>query len=614
MANEEIGKLNVVVNLDSTGFQNGISNLNRQMKLVQSEFQAATAKLGQFGNSTDTLKLKADALSKQVELQKQKVAALEAAYQKSVETKGADAKATQDLAIKLNKAQAELAKMENELKQTTTEIDKQSSAWYKLSEKAKEAGEKMKSIGEKMSKVGESLSLYVTSPIMGVATAATKMAMDAVESENLFEVSMGKMAGAARQWSEDVSKSLGLNAFEVRKNVATYNAMLTSMGLTEKAAFDMSKGLTQLAYDMASFYNLKPEEAFEKLKAGISGETEPLKALGILVNDNTVKTYAYTHGIAKQGQELTEQQKVMARYGLIMDQTSKAQGDLARTIDSPTNQLRIMKQQVVQIGIQLGQILIPILQKVIATIKPLIDKFASLSKEKQQLIVKIGLVVAAIGPLLVFIGKLITAVSSIIKVFSTAGRIIALLTSPFGVASAAIIGLIAVGVLLYKNWDTIKAKAVEIKNNLITTFSNMKTKITDAWEGLKKKAGEIFTKIKDAILSPFKNLHIPLPHFSFKVNTKEIAGIKIPIPDVDVRWYATGGIFDRPSIIGVGEAGPEAVIPIKKLEDILAKAIKKVGGNGTTQIIFQGNYTFANEKDIDYFMSKAAQLVQRRKG
>ena len=137
----------------------------------------------------------------------------------------------------------------------------------------------------------------------------------------------------------------------------------------------MSEGLTQLSYDIASFYNLKPEEAFEKLKSGISGESEPLKELGILVNDTTTKTYAYTHGIAKQGEQLTEAQKVQARYGSILQATKNAQGDLARTIDSPTNKLRIMKEQAQQIGIQFGQFLIPILERLIAVIKPLMDKF-----------------------------------------------------------------------------------------------------------------------------------------------------------------------------------------------------------------------------------------------
>lgn len=84
------------------------------------------------------------------------------------------------------------------------------------------------------------------------------------------------MEEEARVWSEETSKALGLNAYNVRNNIDTYNAMLTSMWLTADESLKMSDGLTQLSYDMASFYNPKLEEAFEKLKSGISGEAEPL--------------------------------------------------------------------------------------------------------------------------------------------------------------------------------------------------------------------------------------------------------------------------------------------------------------------------------------------------
>ena len=105
----------------------------------------------------------------------------------------------------------------------------------------------------KMRSLGAGLTAAVTLPILAVGTASIKMAMDAIESENLFEVSMGKMADSARQWSEGLRSQLGLNAFEVRKNVGTFNLMFTAMGVGEKASFDMAKGLTQLSVDMASF-------------------------------------------------------------------------------------------------------------------------------------------------------------------------------------------------------------------------------------------------------------------------------------------------------------------------------------------------------------------------
>lgn len=189
--------------------------------------------------------------------------------------------------------------------------------------------------------------------------------MNAVESENLFNVSMGRMANSARAWSEELQNSLGLNAIEIRKNVGVLYNMTTSMGLAQDKAYELSTGLTQLAYDMGSFYNISNEEAFNKVRAGLTGETEPLKALGILVDETTSKQVAYQMGIAKTGEELTQQQKVLARYQAMLMQTGNAQGDLARTLDSPANQLRILQTQLQLTRVYLGQAFMPIVQVVL---------------------------------------------------------------------------------------------------------------------------------------------------------------------------------------------------------------------------------------------------------
>ncbi|MGE5417432.1 MAG: phage tail tape measure protein [Acidobacteriota bacterium] len=729
------------VGLDDSGFQNGIAKIQRSLKVVQSEFAAATARLGDFGKSTEGIKLKADALNRQMELQKEKVQALARSYQESIEKKGEDAKATENLRIKLNYANAELSRMQHELEQTTQELKTKSSAWYKLSESMDKAGTRMKVVGEKISSVGSSIATAVTLPLVGIGTAATKMAMDAVESENLFEVAMGTMAKKARTWSDETSKALGLNSYNVRKNMATYNAMLTSMGLTTDESLKMSEGLTKLSYDMASFYNLKPEEAFEKLKSGISGESEPLKSLGILVNDTTIKTYAYTHGIAQQGAALTEAQKVQARYGQIMEVTKNAQGDLARTIDSPTNKLRIMKEQAEQIGIQFGQILIPVLQKLMAVIKPLMDKFQGLSKEQQDLVVKIALIAAAIGPVILIIGKLVTVAGTISSAFGAIsgaiaaagglsgalGGAIAAITGPIGIVIAAIAAFIAVFVLLFKNnetfrnsvvtvWNQIKAvmsgvfealkaliqafvqvagaiwdkygadivsvlsAAFNVVASVVTTVLNVikniieivtslilgdwqgvwegiknltqnlwngikaviggvlkliksivtleigfiKNIVTGAWNGIKSLTSNLWQGIKTAIATPinaaknavkiavdaiygfFANLKLPeikipklkLPHFkltgSFSLNPPEV-------PKLAVNWYASGGIFSNPSVIGVGEAGTEAVVPIEKLDEIIARALQKAGvgnRNPTSETVAPTNANITNNYEI----------------
>ena len=189
--------------------------------------------------------------------------------------------------------------------------------------------------------------------------------MNAIESDSLFDTSLGKMADNVRSWSNEVSEALGLDAVAIRKNTGVIYNMTTSMGLAEENALKMSKGISLLTEDMASFYNLDTAEAFNKLRAGLTGETEPLKALGILVDENTIKQVAYQHGIAQTGAELTQQQKVLARYVAILSQTGNAQGDLARTINSPANQLRLLKNQVIQLGRSFANILMPVISAVL---------------------------------------------------------------------------------------------------------------------------------------------------------------------------------------------------------------------------------------------------------
>lgn len=199
----------------------------------------------------------------------------------------------------------------------------------------------------------------VASGVVNLGKNMIQLARDAQESENLFKVSMGEMEAEARRWSNSVGRSLGLNRYELRKMVGTYNVMLKSMGLSEDQAYSMSTSLSKLSHDMASFYNLQPGEAFEKLQAGITGEAEPLKRLGILINEGAVSSYALANGLLDGTRRLDEQTKVLARYGLIMQQTRDAQGDLARTADSPVNMERKLKARWEERQISLGNKLLP---------------------------------------------------------------------------------------------------------------------------------------------------------------------------------------------------------------------------------------------------------------
>ncbi len=293
-------------------------------------------------------------------------------------------------------------------------------------------------IADQMAKAGKVMTLGVTLPIVGVGIAFSKLAMDAVESENLFEVSMGSMADSARKWSEGLSDSLGLNQYEIRKTVGTFNVMFDSMGIGKQAAYDMATSMTQLAYDMASFYNLDTEEAFQKLQAGITGEAEPLKRLGIIINETTIQKYALKEGIIPVGETMTEQEKVQARYIAIMDQTAKAQGDLARTMESPSNQLRILKDQAKEAAISFGELLLPSISKMLGAANNLIKWFKDLDDSGKKTITNIGLIAAAIGPLLL-VG------SSLIKMFTGIRTAVTLTNTALkGFAGSLAIGNVAV--------------------------------------------------------------------------------------------------------------------------------------------------------------------------
>lgn len=354
----------------------------------------------------------------------------------------------------------------------------------KVEQSTNDLKNKYGAVSEKMRNVGLGLTAAITAPAMLVGKSMLEAGMNAVESENLFEVSMGGMARQARKWSEDMGKSLGLNRYAIRENVATFNVMFGSMGLGAQKAYELSTGLTKLAYDMASFYNLKPEEAFEKLRSGISGEVEPLRQLGISVTEATVQTYAYTHGIAKQGEQLTEQQKILARYGVIMDATSKAQGDLARTAESPVNQLRRMKEQASEVSIQFGQAMIPAFQSALGWVSKLVAWLTSLTDTQKQWLLVIGVVAAVVGPAILAISQLASAFVAVTTAMGTFAIIKNALSGPAGWA------ILATGVVVATAGIIALKSAIDSANQSMTTETDATNKATEALQKYGKAGAE----------------------------------------------------------------------------------------------------------------------------
>ena len=182
---------------------------------------------------------------------------------------------------------------------------------------------------------------------------------------NLFTASMGKYAEEAQNYAEAVSDALGIDPGEFMRNQGVFNTIISGFGVASDKAYLMSKNLTQLGYDISSFFNISFEDAMQKLQSGISGELEPLRRLGYDLSVARLQEEALALGIKKKVSAMTQAEKSQLRYYAIMTQVTTAQGDMARTLNAPANQLRILKAQVTQCARALGNIFIPMLNAVI---------------------------------------------------------------------------------------------------------------------------------------------------------------------------------------------------------------------------------------------------------
>lgn len=185
------------------------------------------------------------------------------------------------------------------------------------------------------------------------------------EDLNLFTAAMGQYAAAAQDYAEHVSDVMGIDPAEFMRNQGVFQTLATGFGDTADRAAIMSKNLTQLGYDLSSFFNISTADAMQKLQSGISGELEPLRRLGYDLSQAKLQETALTLGIEKKVTAMTQAEKAELRYYAIMNQVTTAQGDMARSLESPANQLRIFKAQVTQAARAIGNIFIPILMKIL---------------------------------------------------------------------------------------------------------------------------------------------------------------------------------------------------------------------------------------------------------
>lgn len=212
-----------------------------------------------------------------------------------------------------------------------------------------------------------SIGLYTFSirAVVNVLSSALTNVNSYIESMNLFSVSMGAATEKGREFAQTLQDVLGIDAGEAMRNMGLIQNLTTSFGLASEQAYVLSKNLTQLGYDMASFYNIPVTDSFQKLQSAIAGELEPIRRLGVDLSQARLQQELYALGFDTLVTKLSQADKAILRYIAIIKQTGNAQTDMGRTLNSPANMLRVFNQQITLLGRSIGSLLLPMLNAIL---------------------------------------------------------------------------------------------------------------------------------------------------------------------------------------------------------------------------------------------------------
>lgn len=379
--------ITVEINGNTAPLDKALKSVNSTAKSLQSELKLVEKGLKLDPNNITLTAQKSQLLKEEIAATKEKLDALKKA-QSQVKAQFAagtiDAEQFRAFQRELETTKAKLGSLKDEKKSVSVI----GTAFASVKEKVQAVLDKLSPVANGIKKVGEAsaklavggvkvvstavqgagkaLGLYsLAAGAAGTALAAfgikgIKTASDLSEVENVVNKTFGETgAGKIDVWAKQAAVSFGLSELSAKKMNGTMGAMLKSTGLTDDAVLDMSTSLTGLAGDMASFYNLDGEEAFNKLRSGISGETEPLKQLGINMSQANLAAFALAQGIKKPITSMSQAELATLRYNYILQATKDVQGDFASTSGGMANQLRIAKLQVENIASSFGQALLP---------------------------------------------------------------------------------------------------------------------------------------------------------------------------------------------------------------------------------------------------------------
>ena len=541
-------------------------------------------------------------------------------------------------------------------------VDKNSEAYRRVQREIIEAESKLKTFNNELRKVGQ-VNLRAMSEQfkdMGNKLTAAGHAMQGLSTAAAaVTAAIGALTVKSGQWADDLntmSKVYGIGTDELQKYSAAAELVDVDVETIAKSHLRLTKAMSgaedETGAQAEAFAKLGVEtkDANGNLRDADTVWRETIAALGKVSNETERdalamqlmgKSAAELNPLIEDGGEAYKNlSDTLAKYDL--DFIDQEMLDNANAFNDSLDTIKAIGLVAFQqVGTQLAAYLAPALEKVVDLVGRLASWFSNLSPETQALIAGIGAVVAVLAPLLLGLGKVAFAISSIMSLMSTLGPAIGGLMSGSLLPIIAIIGaVIAIGVLLYKNWDVIKAKAIALWKALQTTFNNIKATIITTWNNIKNAISNAVNNIRNKIVSTFNSVrasvastwnsiksaivtpiqtavgvvrsaiekiksiingaHLQLPRFKlphFRINGGKLPwgiGGKGTPPSINVDWYAKGGIFNSPTIAGIGEIpGGEAVVPLNKFWDKLDKM-----QGGETNIVININGASKDPREI----------------
>lgn len=573
-------------------FRGDTTQLSKAINQMRGEAKAFDKELGYINNS---LKFN----PKNIDLTKQKITVLKEASESA--QKNLREMQVALLNMKVNgidetsedyrELQREIIRTESKQKEYNKELRQLQAAASPLGQ----ASQKMADFGNATTKAGESLR--------GLSMVA-----------GAVDLALAGLTIKAGQTADDLntlSKVTGISTDELQKY--KYSADLLDVSVEtiaksqvklKKSMYSAQQGSSAMAEAFATL-GVNIEDSNGQLRNQDEVFNESIKALGQMENETQRDALAMqifgksaselNPLIEDNGETFQKVSDIFKNNNLeIVDQETI---DKANQFQDALDTLKMTGMATLStIGMQLAGYLAPAMEKIAEVLGKVMGWLSQLDPKVLTIIGIIAGVVAVLSPLLIVVGKIAFAISSIMTLASTLTPILAGVGSTLLPIIGIIAGVIAIGVLLYKNWDTIKAKAIEVKDWVVEKFTALRDGIVNIFNSIKNTVTTVWNAIKYAITHPIETAvtfvknaidkikgffgglkielpHIKLPHFKL---TGSLSIVPPSVPKLSIDWYKNGGIFTNPTVfqgVGVGEAGAEAVLPLKKLWDEMDKRL-----------------------------------------